>query len=135
MKDSGLRLNAKKSVLPPVQRTAYLGVMQARLSPARIESILATVKRVTHCDAFSKAVGSDGSCVQCDIWPAAHETLAVVAQDHRVFPEGQPILHDQGHAAMLTCLKHVEETVFPVTRPCVGGSMSSLNANDGLLLP
>ncbi len=47
---------------------------------------------VTHCEAFSKAVGSDGSCVQRDhFWPAAHETFAVVAQDHRVFPEGQPI--------------------------------------------
>ncbi len=52
MRDLGLRLNAKKSVLPPVQRITYLGVvwdsttMQALLSPARIESILATVKRV-----------------------------------------------------------------------------------------
>ncbi len=64
---------------------------------------------VTHCEALSKAIGSDGSCVQRDnFWPAAHETLAVVAQDHRVFPEGKPILHDQGHAVMLACLKHVE---------------------------
>ncbi len=52
MKDLGLRLNAKKRVLHPVQRTTYLGVvwdsttMQARLSPARIESILMTVARV-----------------------------------------------------------------------------------------
>ncbi|KAI2646500.1 Transposon Ty3-G Gag-Pol polyprotein [Labeo rohita] len=52
MKTLGLRLNAKKSVLSPLQRTTYLGVvwdsttMQARLSPARIESILAAVKRV-----------------------------------------------------------------------------------------
>ncbi|KAL0177345.1 hypothetical protein M9458_026239, partial [Cirrhinus mrigala] len=52
MKALGLRLNAKKSVLSPLQRTTYLGVvwdsttMQARLSPARIESILTTVKRV-----------------------------------------------------------------------------------------
>ncbi len=52
MKDLGLRLNAKKSVLHPVQRTTYLGVvwdsttMQARLSPARIELILTTVARV-----------------------------------------------------------------------------------------
>ncbi|KAI2651171.1 Transposon Ty3-G Gag-Pol polyprotein [Labeo rohita] len=52
MKALGLRLNAKKSVLSPSQRTPYLGVvwdsttMQARLSPARIESILAAVKRV-----------------------------------------------------------------------------------------
>ncbi len=89
---------------------------------------------VTHCEAFSKAVGSDGSCLQRDhFWPAAHETLAVVAQDHRVFSEGQPILHNQGHAAMLTGLRHVEETMVPVTRHCVGGSMSSRNANDGRL--
>ncbi|KAI2666794.1 enzymatic polyprotein [Labeo rohita] len=52
MKELGLRLNAKKSVLSPLQRTTYLGVvwdsttMQARLSPARIKSILTTVKRV-----------------------------------------------------------------------------------------
>ncbi len=52
MKDLGLSLNAKKSVLPPVQRTTYLGVVwdsttvQVHLSPARIETILATVKRV-----------------------------------------------------------------------------------------
>ncbi len=48
----GLRLNAKKSVLSPLQRTTFLGViwdstsMQARLSPARIESILLAVKRI-----------------------------------------------------------------------------------------
>ncbi len=52
MKELGLRLNAKKSVLSPLQRTTYLGVvwdstaMQARLSPTRIESILTTVARV-----------------------------------------------------------------------------------------
>ncbi|KAL0186577.1 hypothetical protein M9458_018247, partial [Cirrhinus mrigala] len=52
MKTLGLRLNVKKSVLSPLQRTTYLGVvwdsttMQARLSPARIVSILTAVKRV-----------------------------------------------------------------------------------------
>ncbi|KAL0153253.1 hypothetical protein M9458_051428, partial [Cirrhinus mrigala] len=52
MKELGLRLNAKKSVLSPLQRTTYLGAvwdlttMQARLSPARIESILTAVTRV-----------------------------------------------------------------------------------------
>ncbi len=52
MKELGLRLNAKKSVLSPLQRTTFLGVvwdstsMQARLSPARIESILSAVKRL-----------------------------------------------------------------------------------------
>ncbi|KAL0159961.1 hypothetical protein M9458_043686, partial [Cirrhinus mrigala] len=52
MKELGLRLNTKKSVLSPLQRTTYPGVvwdsttMQARLSPARIESILTAVARV-----------------------------------------------------------------------------------------
>ncbi|XDV42419.1 hypothetical protein PO909_011085 [Leuciscus waleckii] len=52
MKELGLRLNAKKSVLSPLQRTTFLGVvwdsvsMQARLSPPRIDSILAAVKSV-----------------------------------------------------------------------------------------
>ena len=48
----GLRLNAKKSVLLPAQRTTFLGViwdstmMQARLSPAQISAILTAVKRI-----------------------------------------------------------------------------------------
>ncbi|CAM4528872.1 unnamed protein product [Leuciscus chuanchicus] len=52
MKELGLRLNAKKSVLSPLQRTTFLGVvwdsvsMQARLSPPRIDSILAAVESV-----------------------------------------------------------------------------------------
>ncbi|KAL0177444.1 hypothetical protein M9458_026338, partial [Cirrhinus mrigala] len=52
MKELGMRLNAKKSVISPLQRTTYLGMvrdltmMQARLSPARIESILTGVTRV-----------------------------------------------------------------------------------------
>ncbi len=52
MKELGLRLNAKKSVLSPLQRTTFLGVawdstsMQAHLSPARIESILSAVKSI-----------------------------------------------------------------------------------------
>ncbi len=51
MKVLGLRLNAKKSLLSPLQRTTYLGVvwdltrMQARMYPARIESILTEVRR------------------------------------------------------------------------------------------
>ncbi len=52
MKVLGLRLNAKKSVLFPLKTTNYLGVvwdstmMQARMSPARIESITTEVRRV-----------------------------------------------------------------------------------------
>ncbi len=51
MKELGLQLNARKSVLSPLQRT-FLGVvwdstsMQARLSPACIDSILSAVKSI-----------------------------------------------------------------------------------------
>ncbi len=52
MKVLVLRLNAEKIVLSPLQRTTYLGVvwdstrMQARMSPARFDSILTEVRRV-----------------------------------------------------------------------------------------
>ncbi len=60
---------------------------------------------VTHGQAVSKTAGSDGSCVQRDIfWPAVHEIPTVVAQVQGVLPEGKPVPHDQGHAAMPTCL-------------------------------
>ncbi len=52
MKEFGLRLNAKKSVLSPLQMTTFLGMaldstlMQVFLSPAHIESILLAVKNI-----------------------------------------------------------------------------------------
>lgn len=52
MKHLGLRLNLKKNVLSPVQRTTFLGVvsvsttMQAHLSPAHVESILTAVRDI-----------------------------------------------------------------------------------------
>ncbi|KAL1269008.1 hypothetical protein QQF64_031297 [Cirrhinus molitorella] len=88
---------------------------------------------VTHCKTVSETVRSDGSCVQCgDFWPAVHET-STVAQNQRVFPEGKSTSYDQGHAAMLSCLRHVERPSVSVSRPGVGGSLSSCNANDGCL--
>ncbi len=80
---------------------------------------------VTHCQAVSKNAGSDGSCVQRDtFWPAVHETPTVVAQDQGVLPEGKPAPHDQGHDAMHTCLRHVEETLALVSGPGAGSSLS-----------
>ncbi len=60
----------------------------------------------------------------------SHETPPVVAQDQRVFPEGQPLSHDQGHAAMPLCLGNVEETLVPVPGSHVGSFMSLQYAND-----
>ncbi len=86
---------------------------------------------VTHCQTVSETVGSYGSSIQRDTcWTVAHETPPVVAQDQRVFPEGQPLSHDQGHAAMPSCLGNVEETLVPVPGSHVGSFMSSQDAND-----
>ncbi|KAI2647549.1 Transposon Ty3-G Gag-Pol polyprotein [Labeo rohita] len=103
MKELGLRLNAKKSVLSPLQRTTYLGVvwdsttMQARLSPARIESILAAVRRVK--------VGRSLTVKQFQ------QLLGLMAAASNVIPFGllymRPLqwwlktFHDQGHAECL----------------------------------
>ncbi|KAL0168374.1 hypothetical protein M9458_036596, partial [Cirrhinus mrigala] len=121
MKELGLRLNAKKSMLSPLQRTTYLAVvwdsttMQARLSPARIESILTAVV-----------------CIQRDtFWSAVHETPTVVAQDQGVVPERKPAPHDQDHTAMPTCSRHVEETLVLVSGPGAGSSLLPRNASDG----
>ncbi len=121
MKELGLRLNVKKSVFSPLQRTTYLGVvwdsttMQARLSTARIESILTTVRRDRDglsliVKQFQKLLGLMAAASNViPFWPAVYETPTVVAQYQGLLPEGKPASHDQGHAAMPTCLGHVEE--------------------------
>ncbi len=55
----------------------------------------------------------------------------MVAQDQRVLPEGKSSLHDQGHAAMPTCLRHVEKTLVLVSGAGAGSSLSPRNASDG----
>ncbi len=57
--------------------------------------------------------------------------LYMVAQDQGVLPEGKPASHEQGHAAMPTCLGHVEETLVLVSGPGIGISLSLHNASDG----
>ncbi len=55
----------------------------------------------------------------------------MVAQDQGVLPEGKPASHDQGHVAMPTCLRHVEETLVLVSGTGVGSSLLPRNASDG----
>ncbi len=84
-----------------------------------------------HCQTVLEIVRSYGSCIQCfTFWTAVHETSAVAAQDQRVFPEGQPLSHDQAHTAMLSCLGNVEETLVPIPGSRVWIFMSSQDAND-----
>ncbi len=140
MKELGLRLNAKKSVLSTEDHLSGCGVgfdhdagtfvsCSDRVDPHCSRE--SQRRPVTHCQAVSEAAGSDGSCVQRDtFWPAVHETPTVVVQDQGVLPEGKPASHDQGHAAMPTCLGHVEETLVLVPGPVAGSSLSPRNASD-----
>ncbi|KAI2657596.1 Transposon Ty3-G Gag-Pol polyprotein [Labeo rohita] len=118
MKELGLRLNAKKSVLSPLQRTTYLGVvwdsttMQARLSPARIESILAAVRRVKvgrslTVKQFQQLLGLMAAASNVIPFGLLYmRPLQWWLKTRGVLPEGKPASHDQGHAAMPTCLGH-----------------------------
>ncbi len=142
MKQLGLRLNAKKSVLSPVQRTTYLGVvwnsttMQARMSPARIESILTSVKRVREGQSLTVK--------------QFQRQLALMAAASNVIPfgllymrplqwwlktkgfshEGKSTLHDQGLSTVCASPRHVEETLVLKSRPGAGSSVSPVIVSD-----
>ncbi|KAI2657205.1 hypothetical protein H4Q32_021306 [Labeo rohita] len=136
MKELGLRLNAKKKNHLSRRGVGFdhdagtFVTCSDRVDPHCSHE--SERRPVTHCKAVPATTGSDGSCVQCDtFWPAVHETPTVVAQDQGVLPEGKPVLHDQGHTAMPTCLRHVEESLVPVSGPSVRSSLSPRNASNG----
>ncbi len=143
MKVLGLRLNPKKSVLSPLQRTTYLGVvwdsttMQARMSPARIESILTTVRRVKEGQSltvkqFQRLLGLMAAASNViPIGLLYMRPLQWWLKTKGFLPEGKPTSHDQGHAALPTCLRHVETTLVLVSGPGAGSSVSPRNASDG----
>ncbi|KAI2648975.1 Transposon Ty3-G Gag-Pol polyprotein [Labeo rohita] len=143
MKVLGLRLNAKKSVLSPLQRTTYLGVvwdsttMQARLSPARIESILTAVKRVKEgrsltVKQFQQLLGLMAAASNVIPFGLLYmRPLQWWLKTKEFSPRGKPTSHDQGHAALPTCPGHVEEALVLVSGPGVGSSLSPRNASEG----
>ncbi len=55
------------------------------------------------------------------------------AKREGVFPEGQPLLHDQGHTAMLSYLGNMEETLVAVPGSRIESFKSSQNADDRCL--
>ncbi len=57
----------------------------------------------------------------------------MVAQVQGVLPEGKPVPYDQVHAAMPTCLGHVEGTLVLVSGPGPGSSLPPRNASDGCI--
>ncbi len=143
MKVLGLRLNAKKSVLSPALRTTYLGVvwdsttMQARTSPAQIESILTAVARVRGGQSLTvKRVQRPLGLMAAasNVIPLGllyMRPLQGWLKTRVFFPEGKPASHDQGHAAVPMCLRHVETTLVLVSGPGAGSSLSPRNASDG----
>ncbi len=94
----GLRMNAKKSVLLPSQRTMFLGVhldsiqMQACLAPARISNFTACLARFKLgrrclCRYLPQAVRPHGSGLSC-VAPrvASHEAVPLVDERAEITP-------------------------------------------------
>ena len=80
-------------------------MMQARLSPACIELILTSVKRIREGQSltvkqFQRLLGLMAAASNVTFWPAVHEAPTVVAQDQGIFPEGKSTMNYQGHMAM-----------------------------------
>lgn len=131
MKVLGLRLNAKKIVLSPLQNTAFSGWSGIRsrcergfLPPASVNPLTREADKarpVTHCKAVPETVRARGSGVQRDyIWPDVHETPLVMAHNQRVFPERQPISHDQGTWRCLRALDMWKNLWFLSQGPVLG---------------
>ncbi|KAI2642464.1 Lamina-associated polypeptide 2, isoform alpha [Labeo rohita] len=118
LRSLGLRLNAKKSVLSPAQRTMYLGVvwdlitMQAQLSPAR-------------------SFRSHGSCIHDDTFgPSAHETVSVVAQSQGISSKGQSPEANKGYAPGASYPFYVVQTPVSDFGSHSRSVLSSQDAND-----
>ncbi len=110
----GLRMNAKKSVLLPSQRTMFLGVhldsiqMQACLAPARISNFTACLARfklgrhvsVGSLPQAARPHGSGLSCVAPRV--ASHEAIPLVDKGAEVTPHCTSHSPYQGVARLLS---------------------------------
>ncbi len=110
----GLRMNAKKSVLLPSQRTLFLGVhldsiqMQARLAPARISNFYSMsgplqARPACLCRFMPQAARPHGSGLPC-VAPrvASHEAVPLVDEGAEVKPHCTSHSPYQGVARLLS---------------------------------
>ncbi len=107
----GLRMNVKKSVLFPSQRTVFLGVhldsvqMQARLAPARISNFAACLARfkLGHHVSVSTCRRPYGSGLHC-VAPrvASHEAVPLGDERAEITPHDTSHSPNQGVAQLLS---------------------------------
>ncbi len=110
----GLRMNAKKSVLLPSQRTLFLGVhldsiqMQVRLAPARISNFYSMsgplqTRPACLCRFMPQAARPHGSGLPC-VAPrvASHEAVPLVDEGAEVTPHCTSHSPYQGVARLLS---------------------------------
>ncbi len=142
----GLRLNAKKSVLSPAQRTTYLGVvwnsvtMQAQLSPACVKSILNALKNIKlgqriYCSLPSEGSRSHGSCIHGDtLGSPTHGIVSVVAQSQGISSnpifQGQSPEANKGYAPGASYPFYVVQTPVSDFGSHSRSVLSSQDAND-----
>ncbi len=126
----GLRLNAKKSVLYPAQRTTYLGVvwdsitMQAQLSPARVESFLNALKNIKLGQRITvhylqRVLGlMAAASTVIPLGLLANEIISVVAQSQGISSKGQSPEANKGYAPGASYHFYVFQTLGPTLGPC-----------------
>ncbi len=97
----------------------------------RIESILSAVKRIKLGQSltvrqFQRLLGLMTAASKVIPYGLLYmRPLQWWLRTKGVSLERQPLSHDQSHAAMLTCLGNVDETLVPVPGSRVGSFMSS----------
>ncbi len=94
-------------------------MMQAHMSPARIELILATVRRVKEGNSLTVK--------------QFQRLLGLMAAASNVIPIGLLYMRPLQWWLKTTCLRHVETTLVLVSGPGVGSSVSPRNASDGCI--
>ncbi len=110
--------------------------MQARMSPAQIKSILTAVRRVRQgrsltVKQFQRLLGLMAAASNVISFGLLYmRPLQWWLKTKGFSLRGNP-LRIQGHAAMPTCLRYVEETLVLVLGPGAGSSLSPRNASDG----
>ena len=129
-------------MLEPAQKTTFLGVvwnsvtMRARMSPARIESILAMVSGIKLGQAitvkqFQRLLGLMAAASNIIPLGLLHmRPLQWWLKAKGFFPQGESVPYNKGYAQMPLFPINMEETLVLVPRAIVRGIMSPENHFD-----
>ncbi|KAL0197625.1 hypothetical protein M9458_006165, partial [Cirrhinus mrigala] len=137
-----LRLNAKKSVLSPAQRTTYLeGCMGLDHNADTAVSCTCQIhskhpkehqpRSESYSSLLSKSFKSHDSCIHGDTFgPPAHETISVVAQSQGISSKGQSPEANKDYVPGASYSFYVVQTLVSDFGSHSRSELSSQDAND-----